>query len=137
GTATTVGYVLVDVVDNSAHVEQISVLPRHQGHGVGRALLEHVAAWARRSQLMAVTLTTFADVAWNRPLYEHLGYRVLADYELGPGLAARRAEESQRGLEPLTRVCMRRELNDGDGHPSGGAASGGTASGHQEGAASG
>ncbi len=35
-----VGYLLVDVVDGCAHVEQVSVRPDHQGLGIGRALLE-------------------------------------------------------------------------------------------------
>jgi len=34
-----VGYILVDVVDGAAHVEQVSVLADHQGRGVGRTLM--------------------------------------------------------------------------------------------------
>ena len=110
GPADPVAYVLVDVVDGCAHVEQVSVRPDHQGTGVGRALLDRVAAWARAQGTPAVTLTTFADVPWNRPLYEHLGYRVLGEDELGPGLRAVRATEAAHGLDPATRVCMRRDL---------------------------
>lgn len=40
-----VGYVVVDVVDGNAHVEQVSVRPDHQGRGVGRALQEQVRGW--------------------------------------------------------------------------------------------
>ena len=35
---TVVGYCLADVVDDNAHLEQISVLPQWQGHGVARQL---------------------------------------------------------------------------------------------------
>jgi GNAT superfamily N-acetyltransferase len=102
-----VAYVLVDEVDGNAHVEQISVLPDSQGHGVGRALLERVRAWAIEKGCSAITLTTFSEVPWNRPLYEHLGFVVLSDEEVGPGLQAVRQDEAAAGLDPASRVCMR------------------------------
>lgn len=37
-----IGYVLVDDVDGSAHIEQVSVRPDYQGAGVGRALIDRV-----------------------------------------------------------------------------------------------
>jgi GNAT superfamily N-acetyltransferase len=107
-----IGYTLVDVVDDCAHIEQISVRPDHQGAGVGRALLDRVRDWAIETNRHAVTLTTFTDVPWNRPLYEHLGFRVLPDVEIGPGLRAVRETEAAHGLDPDTRVCMRLELTD-------------------------
>ena len=105
-----VGYVLVDVVDGNAHVEQVSVRPDRQGRGVGRALLAQVDRWATERGLGALTLTTFRDVPWNAPLYEHLGFRTLDETEIGPQLAAAVAGEAAHGLDPAERVCMRREL---------------------------
>lgn len=58
----------------------------------------------------AVTLTTFSDVSWNAPLYRHLGFRVLAEHEIGPQLQAARDAETAHGLDPTRRVCMRSEL---------------------------
>ncbi|MEO7429249.1 MAG: GNAT family N-acetyltransferase, partial [Acidimicrobiales bacterium] len=87
---TPVGYVLVDVVDGNAHIEQVSVIPAAQASGIGRALVDHVATWAMARGAPALTLTTFRDVPWNAPLYEHLGFRVLAEPELGPELRALR-----------------------------------------------
>jgi GNAT superfamily N-acetyltransferase len=107
-----VGYVLVDVLDGCAHVEQVSVRPDHQGTGVGRALVEQVRSWAVATGRPAVTLTTFRDVDWNAPLYRHLGFRELGDGEIGPELRARAAEEAAEGLDPTRRVCMRREVTD-------------------------
>jgi GNAT superfamily N-acetyltransferase len=110
GSGGPVGYVVVDVVDGCAHVEQVSVRPDHQGQGVGRALLDRVESWAASAGLRGVSLTTFADVPWNRPLYEHLGFRVLPEPEIGPGLRAVVAKEAAHGLDPAGRVCMRRDL---------------------------
>jgi GNAT superfamily N-acetyltransferase len=105
-----VGYVLVDELDGLAHIEQISVLPEHQGSGHGRALVERVADWARATARPAVTLTTYDHIPWNRPLYEHLGFRVLDLANLGPELAARRAQEAGRGMDLGLRVAMRLDL---------------------------
>ena len=102
-----VGYVLVDDVDDAVHVEQISVHPRHQGRGVGRLLIDHVA-WNPARGWRTVTLTTFRDVEWNAPLYERLGFRVLEEHEVTAGLRNVRAAEAAAGLDPARRVCMRR-----------------------------
>jgi GNAT superfamily N-acetyltransferase len=110
GGGTPVGYIVVDVVDGAAHVEQVSVRPDHQGSGLGRALLDRVRAWATETGRGALTLTTFTDVPWNRPLYEHLGVRVLRDHEIGPELRSVRGTETAHGLDPATRVCMRLDL---------------------------
>jgi len=105
-----VGYVLVDEIDGGAHIEQLSVAPDHQGRGVGRALIEHVNHWAAESGMVAVTLTTFGHIPWNRPLYEHLGFRVLSEDEIGVGLREVREEEAGHGLDPELRVVMRLDL---------------------------
>ena len=105
-----VGFVVVDLVDEAAHVEEISVLPDLGGRGHGMALMRHVEKWARAKGFMAVTLTTFSEVPWNRPWYERRGYRVLAEDEWTPGLAARRDEEAEHGLDPDQRVVMAKGL---------------------------
>ncbi|MHB1447149.1 MAG: GNAT family N-acetyltransferase [Acidimicrobiales bacterium] len=105
-----VGYILVDEVDGVGHIEQVSVLPGHQGRGVGRALIERAAQWAADRRMTALTLTTFGHLPWTRPLYEHLGFQVLAEKEIGPGLRAVRDAEAAHGLDPALRVVMRREL---------------------------
>jgi GNAT superfamily N-acetyltransferase len=112
---TILGYAVADVLDGAGHLEQVSVRPEAQGRGIGRALVEAVEAWARGEGFDAVTLTTFTDVAWNAPLYAHLGYRALAADELGVELAQRRDDETRHGLDPTRRACMRHDL----GHPPG------------------
>jgi len=106
-----VGYVVADVVDGNGHIEQVSVEPEHQGGGLGRALIDRVRAWASGSGLPALTLTTFRDVPWNAPLYQHLGFRILDDHEIGPDLRTICDAEAAQGLDPAMRVCMRQEVD--------------------------
>jgi GNAT superfamily N-acetyltransferase len=108
-----VGYVVVDVIDGHAHIEQVSVEPTHQGKGLGRALIDEVEQWATAQNLEAITLTTFSDVPWNRPLYEHLGFQVIPPDRLSPGLRSLRNRETAHGLNPDLRVCMRRPITRG------------------------
>lgn len=105
-----IAYLLVDLIDGCAHVEQVSVHPEHARRGVGRALLDHVSAWAAGQGIGALTLTTFRDVPWNGPYYKRLGFRELAADEITPGLAEVVAAEAAHGLDPAARLCMRREV---------------------------
>ena len=104
------GYILVDVIDGCGHIEQVSVVPRHQGEGVGRAFIEEVREWAISSGLTALTLTTYKHIPWNMPLYEHLGFRSLPLNEISRGVRAVRASEAEHGLDPDLRVVMRLDL---------------------------
>ena len=108
-----VGFVLVDEVDGNAHVQELNVRPDHQGQGVGRALLDRVRVWATETGRSAISLMTFAEVPWNRPHYERLGFRVFAEEEIGPELRAVREVETAHGLDPAIRVCMRLDLDAG------------------------
>ena len=105
-----VAYLLVEEVDGCAHVEQVSVHPDHGRRGVGTRLIDTAEGWAAARGLPALTLTTFSEVAWNRPYYERLGFRVLAADELTPGLVAIRTYEDSIGLDAWPRVCMRRDV---------------------------
>jgi GNAT superfamily N-acetyltransferase len=105
------GYVLLDVVDGAAHVEQVTVHPDHARRGIGRALLDRAAAWARAQGLRAITLTTYVEVAWNGPYYERLGFRYLPPEEETPGLRAIRRHERASGLDAWPRACMVRVLD--------------------------
>ncbi|WP_433300106.1 GNAT family N-acetyltransferase [Actinoplanes sp. CA-030573] len=105
-----VGYLVAEWVDGNVHIEQVSVDPAHGRRGLGSALVEQVAAWARAHGSAALTLTTYAEVAWNAPYYERLGFRRLTDAELTPGLRRIRAAEAAHGLDRWPRVAMRREL---------------------------
>jgi GNAT superfamily N-acetyltransferase len=105
-----IGFVLVDLVDSGAHIEQVSIHPDHARQGLGRALIDHVAEWARDRTLDELTLTTFTDVAWNGPYYERLGFIAVPQAELGPQLRAIREHETAIGLDRWPRTAMRRPL---------------------------
>ena len=103
-------YLLVDEVDGTGHVEQVSVHPEHARQGFGRALIDVAADWSARRGLPALTLTTYAEVPWNGPYYQRLGFRTLAADEVPPGIARIRARERAHGLDRWPRVTMRRPL---------------------------
>ena len=110
GDDVPVAYLVAEPVDGFLHVEQVSVHPRAARHGFGRALIDHVAGVARRDGVPALTLTTFADVPWNAPYYERLGFRVVPDAELTPGLRRIVDGEAAIGLHRWPRVVMRRDV---------------------------
>ena len=102
---TVTGYLLAAVIDGEGHVEQVSVDPAFTGRRIGAALVERAARWARGP----LTLTTFRDVVWNGPYYERLGFRWLADDEVGRELRAIRTAETAHGLDRWPRGSMRRD----------------------------
>ena len=105
-----VGYAALELVDGQSHLEQLSVRPSVGRHGVGTALLEHVADWARARGDTGVTLTTFRDVPFNGPLYAKRGFVEVPETEWSDALRARVAEEAEMGLDPAHRLVMRRPV---------------------------
>ncbi|MFJ9175445.1 GNAT family N-acetyltransferase [Streptomyces sp. NPDC102360] len=110
GAGTVIAYLVAEVVDGAFHIEQVTVHPDAARRGVGQTLIACAADCARGQGLTGLTLTTFADVPWNAPYYERLGFRRLSGAELTPGLRAIRAAEAEHGLDRWPRVCMRRDL---------------------------
>lgn len=105
-----VGYLLVDVVDGCAHVEQLTVDPAHGRRGLGQALLGTAEGWARDRDLAALTLTTFAEVPWNVSYYARLGFDVVDGADLTEGLRRLRDHEASTVLARWPRVVMRRAV---------------------------
>jgi GNAT superfamily N-acetyltransferase len=105
-----VGYARIELLDDHAHLEQLSVLPQRSGQGIGTALLDAVADWARGLGHEEITLTTFRDVAFNAPVYAKRGYVEVPEAEWTDALRAQVAAEAAHGLAPTTRVVMARPL---------------------------
>jgi GNAT superfamily N-acetyltransferase len=105
-----VGYAMTSEVDREGHLDQVSVNPDAGRLGIGTALVEHACDWAQDAGFDAVTLTTYRDVAWNGPFYARLGFEVVPEADVGPGVAAIRTAERARGLDVQPRVVMVRRL---------------------------
>jgi ribosomal protein S18 acetylase RimI-like enzyme len=106
-----VGFALAGRLDDAFHLYEIDVAPEHGRRGLGRALVEAVAAAARARGLAAVTLSTFADVPWNAPFYRRCGFEVLPTDALTPALLLLRGVEAALGLPADGRVLMRWSLS--------------------------
>jgi GNAT superfamily N-acetyltransferase len=105
-----VGFARVDEVDDLAHLAEMAVIPGSMRQGIGASLLERSCEWARAHGYPAITLTTYADVAWNGPYYAARGF--VETGEVTPGLARLRERERTSGLDDVgRRVVMRRDLS--------------------------
>jgi GNAT superfamily N-acetyltransferase len=108
-----IGYLISDVVDGCAHIEQVSVAGAYAGRGVGAALINCLDADAAAKGQPALTLTTFRDVPWNAPYYARLGFAVLGPAKQGPELRTLIERESRAIPGDAPRVAMRRWLSVG------------------------
>jgi GNAT superfamily N-acetyltransferase len=109
-SGAVVGFALAERLDGVLHLEELDVLPEHGRQGIGTRLVLALCDWARVQGIAAVTLCTFREVPWNAPFYQRLGFRILREEELPPGLAARVRREESAGLPRELRVAMRLEL---------------------------
>ncbi|MBS42200.1 MAG: GNAT family N-acetyltransferase [Nocardioides sp.] len=89
-----------------AHLEQLSVLPTHQGRGVGRALVEAARERARWDGHRRLSLCTYRDVPWNGPFYRSAGFEEVDEAHLQPFQAALRAREQELGLDGAGPRCV-------------------------------
>ena len=105
-----VGFAIVHLHDDEAHLHELDVHPDHARRGLGTGLIRAVADWARQQSATAVTLSTFRDIPWNAPYYARLGFMPLAEPELNPALRAIRQAEADAGLPVAERICMQLTL---------------------------
>jgi GNAT superfamily N-acetyltransferase len=99
-----IGFAVAVPAGRDAFLLELDVLPGHQRRGLGRALIDALAAWAEAAGYARVTLTTFADVPWNAAFYRRAGFRRLEEDELDEYLSQRLAAERRHGLRD--RVAM-------------------------------
>jgi ribosomal protein S18 acetylase RimI-like enzyme len=69
-----VGLIVLQVTDEGFAVDNVAVDPLDQGSGVGRALLEHAEAEARRAGYDSIYLFTHELMSENLALYARIGY---------------------------------------------------------------
>ncbi len=100
------GFAVCELTPDALHLVELDVRRQSQGRGLGRALVEAVFDLARGRGRDAVTLTTFADIAWNAPFYGRMGFGIVDPPDAR--LAAILAREAARGLKQ--RCAMRRAV---------------------------
>jgi len=103
-----IAYILVEIVDGWAHIEQVTVHPLHSRMGLGRALIEQVEQWSIGCGLSGMMLTTFRDVPWNAPYYERLGFMRVPEPAWSEGLRQIMRQEGAHGLSAWPRVVMKK-----------------------------
>lgn len=109
-----VGFARLEIVDDHAHLEQLSVHPGHGRRGIGAELLAVSCRWAADNGHAVMTLCTFADIAWNAPFYARHGFVPVPDEQLTPGLRALRRRETELGLDALgRRTVMAKTIGPG------------------------
>ena len=105
-----IGYLIADVLDGNAHIEQLSVLPANMRKGLGRALIEHLAAWASGRGLPALTLTTFDDVPGIGRITEGLASKGSPKRRSGQSFETDATTRLVAVSTGWPRICMRRAL---------------------------
>jgi GNAT superfamily N-acetyltransferase len=108
GEDVPIAFALYWRCDEALHLRELDVDPDHMRRGLGRRLVEHVCTLARATGRPAVTLTTFADVPFNAPLYRRYGFSDLPPADQPPWLRAIRDAESRGPLRHWPRLAMRR-----------------------------
>jgi len=69
-----VGLVVLGSNDEGFFVDNVAVDPRHQGIGVGKALLEYAESAAREAGFASIYLYTHERMVENLALYSRIGY---------------------------------------------------------------
>jgi GNAT superfamily N-acetyltransferase len=103
GEDEPVGFAVLTLVDGGPHLHQLSVRRSWMRRGIGRALVEHVVASIGHQDL---SLTTYADLPWNRPVYERMGFVCLDAASCGEEMRQILAEERATLPAPGQRVAM-------------------------------
>ena len=65
-----------------ASVDDVFVAPDHRSLGIGRALVDSAASWARKKRANGVSLQVAAANGRARKFYEELGFREISVYEV-------------------------------------------------------
>ena len=92
---------------DALHLRELDVDPPHMRRGLGHRLIEHVRERAAAESRSWVTLTTFAEVPWNAPLYRRYGFVEVAPTDQPQWLTEIREHERAQGLDRWPRIAMR------------------------------
>jgi ribosomal protein S18 acetylase RimI-like enzyme len=105
-----IGFVGGMDIDGNFHIVEISVAQAVQGKGVGSALMAEMTRQVKEEKFMAMTLTTYRNVAWNGPWYTKMGFQEVTAEEMGREYLKIWDVESQHGHDMASRCVMRKSL---------------------------
>lgn len=92
-----VGCAFAKINDDTVYLGKLAVHADYQGLGLSRQLITRVEQLALQSQLPVVEMETRIELTENQQLFEHLGYR-------------RVAENSHAGFSRPTSYCYQKNL---------------------------
>lgn len=104
---TVVGWIYVSKTGDERYLGQVSVRPDQQGAKVGSLLIRSAVLDARVEGSATMILNTERDIAWNRPLYSHLGWEVVPEPEWTDQMRQQMDQQIAEGINWSTRVHMR------------------------------
>lgn len=103
-------YLVGDFLPRSLHIDQVTVHPDASRRGLGALMIESVSADPRARERGLITLTSFANVPWNAPYYERIGFIDIAESDWPEGVAEKVALEQSKNLAAWPRVVMQRVI---------------------------
>lgn len=106
-----VGFALISLLDGSAHLDEVGVLPAHGRNGIGTCLVQTAVSWAAAQGHTMLTLVTFRHLPWNAPFYASLGFTAVAAEALGEEMQQLLAEEQAAGISIKSRQVMVKQLS--------------------------
>ena len=105
-----VGFALMKLRNDTAWLDQLSVLAGWQQHGYGSALINRTAETARDLGFDALYLSTYRDIAWNAPFYRRRGFHEVPRVAFTPPLRKVLMTERNSGHPVWRRAVMRRDV---------------------------
>lgn len=105
-------YLLGDFLPQSLHIDQVTVHPEASRRGLGALMIESVSADPRSKERGLITLTSFANVPWNAPYYERIGFLDIAEEDWPEGVAEKVEAERGTSIAAWPRVVMQRVIPD-------------------------
>jgi len=105
-----VGFALMKLPAGTAWLDQLSVLGRWQGRGLGAALIDRTAQQARALGYDTLYLSTYLDVPWNAPFYARRGFAPVPRAEWPRAFRVPFMIANSHGHPPWRRTIMQRRV---------------------------
>ncbi|MDI1287611.1 MAG: GNAT family N-acetyltransferase [Reyranella sp.] len=112
-----VGFALMKLRGGTAWLDQLSVLDRWQGRGLGGALIDRTAATVRARGFDTLYLSTYLRVPWNAPFYGRRGFVEVPRGKWSRAFRVLFMAENSHGHPSWRRTIMQRSIQAGDLQP--------------------